>query len=199
MGSVDIWINNAGTNGYSFAYILDQDDKNLASVVDTNVLGVIYGSKQAIRVMASQKSPGHIFNMDGAGADGGATPRFAAYGATKRSLEQFNKSLRAELSILKINNIVVHSLSPGMVTTDLLMAGADTFVSKFFINCLAETPETVAEYLVPRIRQSSSGSRTFLPSLFGGEYIRYLTPWKAYGQIAMRILTGRRKDRFVIE
>lgn len=31
---------------------------------------------------------GHCFNMDGAGADGNATPRFAAYGATKRSLQQ---------------------------------------------------------------------------------------------------------------
>lgn len=29
-----------------------------------------------------------MFNMDGAGADGNATPRFAAYGATKRSLQQ---------------------------------------------------------------------------------------------------------------
>lgn len=28
------------------------------------------------------------------GADGGATPRFAAYGSTKRGLEQLSKSLR---------------------------------------------------------------------------------------------------------
>lgn len=40
---------------------------------------------QAIRVMQDQ-SAGHIFNMDGAGADGNATPRMAAYGASKRSL-----------------------------------------------------------------------------------------------------------------
>ena len=42
----------------------------------------------------------HIFNMDGAGADGNATPRFAAYGATKRSLAQLGKSLSAELGML---------------------------------------------------------------------------------------------------
>jgi chlorophyll(ide) b reductase len=38
--------------------------------------------------MKDQPAGGHVFNMDGAGADGNATPRFAAYGATKRSLAQ---------------------------------------------------------------------------------------------------------------
>ena len=51
-------------------------------------------SLQAIRVMRGQPSGGHIFNMDGAGADGGATPRFAAYGASKRGLAQLGKSLQ---------------------------------------------------------------------------------------------------------
>lgn len=49
---------------------------------------------QAIRIMKEQRSAGHIFNMDGAGADGGATPRFAAYGAAKRGLVQLSKSLQ---------------------------------------------------------------------------------------------------------
>ena len=45
-------------------------------------------------MMRGQPSGGHIFNMDGAGADGGATPRFAAYGSTKRGLAQLGKSLQ---------------------------------------------------------------------------------------------------------
>ena len=48
--------------------------------------------------MKNQDRGGHIFNMDGAGADGGATPRFAAYGATKRCLSQLGTSLQAELA-----------------------------------------------------------------------------------------------------
>ena len=40
--------------------------------------------------------------------------RFAAYGATKRSLEQFTKSLQAELKMLSISNVVVHNLSVSM-------------------------------------------------------------------------------------
>ena len=52
------------------------------------------GGVQAIRVMRDQRTGGHIFNMDGAGADGDATPRFAAYGATKRGLVQLSRSLQ---------------------------------------------------------------------------------------------------------
>jgi chlorophyll(ide) b reductase len=36
----------------------------------------------------------------------------------------------------KISNVGVHNLSPGMVTTELLMSGANTPTAKFFINCL---------------------------------------------------------------
>ncbi len=79
--------------------------------------------------------------MCGPRADGNATPRFAAYGATKRSLAQLAKSLVAELKMEKISNVGVHNLSPGMVTTELLMSGADTPVAKFFINCLGERCE----------------------------------------------------------
>ena len=35
--------------------------------------------------------------------------------------------------------------------------------SRFFVNCLAEEPETVAEYLVPRIRAVPEASRSRLP------------------------------------
>ena len=52
------------------------------------------GALQAIKVMRDQSTGGLIFNMDGAGGDGNATPRFAAYGATKRSLAQLAKSLQ---------------------------------------------------------------------------------------------------------
>ena len=54
--------------------------------------------------MKSQQDGGHIFLMDGAGADGNATPRFAAYGASKRGLAQLRKSLQ----VLHTVNAVMH-------------------------------------------------------------------------------------------
>ncbi|EIE21732.1 NAD(P)-binding protein [Coccomyxa subellipsoidea C-169] len=199
LGTVDLWINNAGSNGYKYKTLAESSDADLINIVETNVLGTMLGCKEAIRVMRDQRAGGHIFNMDGAGADGGATPRFAAYGATKRGLMQLSKSLQAELKMLNINNVGIHNLSPGMVTTDLLMAGADTATAKFFINCLADPPEEVAAYLVPRIRRVPLDSRTLGGAIGQGSYIKYLTKSKAYGQILARLLTGARKDRFVPE
>ncbi|KAM7265029.1 hypothetical protein ACFE04_002712 [Oxalis oulophora] len=93
--------------------------------------------------------------------------KFAAYGATKRSVVHLTKSLQAELQMQDVKNVVVHNLSPGMVTTDLLMSGANTKQAKFFINVLAEPAEVVAEYLVPNIRSISGSTRP--------TYIRFLT------------------------
>ena len=62
---------------------------------------------QAIRVMREQPTGGHIFNMDGAGADGGATPRFAAYGATKRGLVQLSKSLQVCAARLRASILLI--------------------------------------------------------------------------------------------
>lgn len=52
-------------------------------VVTTNMLGTLLATRAAILAMEAQPEGGHIFNVDGAGADGSATPNYAAYGATK--------------------------------------------------------------------------------------------------------------------
>ncbi|KXZ51828.1 hypothetical protein GPECTOR_11g268 [Gonium pectorale] len=199
LGRVDIWINNAGTNAYRYGPMAESSDEELAQIVSTNVLGVMLCCKEAIRVMRAQSSHGHIFNMDGAGADGNPTPRFAAYGATKRSLAQLGKSLSAELGILGIRNVAIHNLSPGMVTTELLMAGANTPTAKFFINCLAEPATDVAAFLVPRIRAVPQSSVNPLTGALSATYIRFLTQSKALSQVASRLLTGARKGRWVPE
>ncbi|KAA0031719.1 chlorophyll(ide) b reductase NOL [Cucumis melo var. makuwa] len=138
---IDIWINNAGSNAYSFKPLVEASDEDLIEVVTTNALGLMICCREAIKMMLNQPRGGHIFNIDGAGSDGRPTPRFAAYGATKRSVVHLTKSLQAELRMQDVKNVVVHNLSPGMVTTDLLMSGADTKQAKFFINVLAEPPE----------------------------------------------------------
>ncbi|KAG1348264.1 putative chlorophyll(Ide) b reductase NOL, chloroplastic [Cocos nucifera] len=121
---IDIWINNAGSNAYSYKPLAETSDDVLMEIVTTNTLGLMICCREAINMMLNQPRGGHIFNIDGAGSDGRPTPRFAAYGATKRSVVHLTKSLQ-----------------PGMVTTDLLMSGATTKQAKFFINILAEPPD----------------------------------------------------------
>jgi NAD(P)-dependent dehydrogenase (short-subunit alcohol dehydrogenase family) len=56
-----------------------------------------------------------------AGADGFATPQYAAYGATKAALPQLLGSLQAELAGSAVG---VHIVSPGMMLTELLLENA---------------------------------------------------------------------------
>jgi chlorophyll(ide) b reductase len=165
LGEIDFWVNNAGSVAYKRRPILELEPDDLKRVVDTNLLGTMYCCKVAIDMMKEQSKVGHIFVMDGAGVDGGQTSGYAAYGATKRAMPQLSGSLNAELKNLKLDKkIGVHNLSPGMVLTDLLLSDSTPVIRKFF-NVLAEEPETVASYLVPKIREVEGS----------GKYIRFLS------------------------
>ena len=52
-------------------------------MVQTNLLGTLLCTRAAMQALAAQKKGGHIFNMDGAGANNLPSPMYAAYGATK--------------------------------------------------------------------------------------------------------------------
>ena len=67
--------------------------------------------------------------------------------------------LDAELKKAGVRAIGVHELSPGLVLTDLLLRDAGIRERRLF-NAAAETPETVAAALAPRIRAArGSGGR----------------------------------------
>lgn len=55
--------------------------------------------------------------------------------------------------VITCHLLLSHSLTTraGMVLTDLLLQGSSPVARRFF-NVLAEEPDTVAQYLVPRIR-----------------------------------------------
>ena len=65
---------------------LEATTEDVAAVVNTNLLGGLLCTRAALRLLASQAKGGHVFNMDGAGADGLPTPQYAAYGATKAGI-----------------------------------------------------------------------------------------------------------------
>ncbi|KAL8254846.1 hypothetical protein R6Q59_033067 [Mikania micrantha] len=161
LGSIDIWINNAGTNK-GFRPLLQFSDSDIQQIVSTNLVGSILCTREAMRVMENQHRGGHIFNMDGAGSGGSSTPLTAVYGSTKCGLRQFQSSLFKECKKSKVG---VHTASPGMVLTDLLLSGS-SIQNKQMFNIICELPETVARTLVPRMRVVKGS----------GKAINYLTP-----------------------
>lgn len=176
-GIVHIWINNAGISEHPRQHLIHSDPEQIVKVVETNLIGVILGTQTALKLMhkcMDSKYPElhHIFNMDGAGSNGMSTARFAVYGATKHALPQFMKSIVSETKKDKLK-IGVHTISPGMVMTDLLLGypnqphskPLDASTRRIF-EILAEHPATTSKWLVEQIRNTYGTT---------GTYPKYLT------------------------
>ncbi len=145
--TIDIWINNAGISG-GYRPIIDLSDKNVEDIINTNLLGTSLCCKSVYDFMSKQRSGGAIFNLAGAGSDGGATPQYSVYGSTKAAIVQFTKSLQQEW---KESNVDIHVISPGMMVTDLLLENMNDNIYEH-IEFLLKHPEDVARLLVPRIK-----------------------------------------------
>lgn len=183
MPHIDLFINNAGVSG-GFTLFEDVHMYKLQEVVNTNIIGTMAGCKIAIEAKKLQVQPLHVVNVIGAGSDGMPTPNFAAYGATKAAISQFTRSLRKE-SDQDGYGIRVHTLSPGMLVTELLLQGTSNREKGFF-NIFAEEPDNVARLLVPQLQQLVLQDKKH-------QDIVYLTP----ARIIARALTfQQRKSRF---
>jgi chlorophyll(ide) b reductase len=153
-GRVDAWINNAGSNGYVYDEFHDSNPKTIETIVRTNFLGTLYGTREALRILGPE---GHVFNMLGGGAEGEPTPSFAVYGATKRAIHHFCASLNAEDQ----TKAQVHRVSPGIVRTELLLTNFPDNIARPLIERFAQPPDVVAEDLVPRMRRIMGARSAF--------------------------------------
>ena len=84
-GKVDIWVNNAGLSGPQMPP-WEIPAEQAAQVIETNLLGAIYGSQVAVRGMLAQGF-GAIYNMEGMGSDGRKHNGLALYGTSKYGLK----------------------------------------------------------------------------------------------------------------
>ena len=158
LGGVDHWINNAGI-GQPTKPIWDLDPGLMEAVVRTDLLGVLYGARVAMRGMTSRprepgRPPGAIWFTEGHGSDGRIMRGLSVYGASKRALRYVARALAVEA---RRTGVLVGTLSPGMMVTDFLLKPVDRRDpaawerTKRVFNVLADRPETVAAFLAPRI------------------------------------------------
>ncbi|MFX0043613.1 MAG: SDR family oxidoreductase [Candidatus Hodarchaeota archaeon] len=171
--SIDIWINNAGTNAYINANLVDFDPEALKEIVNTNLLGTIYGCKAALKLMIPQNH-GRIFNIEGYGSNGRVTPMASAYGATKAAIPQLTKTLSKEAEGTRIG---IHTINPGMVITDLLAKDVPPEAVKIF-NILAELPDNIAKFLVPRMKEIKGTNKHISFLKFNKTMYKFMTAGK---------------------
>jgi len=178
MGGIDLYINNAGFAGVTKRDLISSEASSVAEMVETNLIGTLFGCKSAMKYMSTQQSPllplsngkpgfGHIYLMEGRGSFGESTPNGCTYGCTKYALVQLSKSLADEMNA---TNVGIHRVQPGMVITGLLVSDSTPATKKIF-NILAEDADIVAEYLVPNLRLSK-GNRGRVAFLTYFEVVR---------------------------
>jgi NAD(P)-dependent dehydrogenase (short-subunit alcohol dehydrogenase family) len=183
-GRVDMWINNAGISHAPLPF-WDLPAAEVSAIVQTNVVGLMNGCHVALRGMIAQKG-GVLFNMEGFGSNGMKRPGMSVYGATKAALRYFTDTLVRET---KDTPVVVAALSPGIVTTDLLLGGyaehpEEWQKAKKFLAIAADRVETVAPFLVDgALSVTKSGARV---------------EWLTTGRLMMRFASSPFVKRDVI-
>ena len=147
---IDIWINNAG-QGQAIQDFWTLEPALIKSVLETNLLGQMFGAKVALSGMLEQ-GHGEFYMMEGKGAKGDVQKGFTLYGSTKRGGNFLFHSLVKEVEHPKV---IVGSISPGMVVTGLLTRQKEADPenwerTKKIFNILADTVENVSPWLVEK-------------------------------------------------
>jgi len=117
-GKVDILVNNAGV--YEFKPIEEVDEQHFHRHFDTNVLGMVLATQEALKHFKSDG--GSIINISSVNSS--LTPPTAVvYNATKGAVDAITRTLAKELGPRKIR---VNSINPGMVVTEGVVTGGFT-------------------------------------------------------------------------
>lgn len=186
-GDVHVWVNNAGVS-HARQPIDALVAKDISTVAETNLLGMILATRIAQRGMEAQPNGGTIYNMEGFGSSGMTTKGMSLYGASKYALTYFNKCMIDET---RGSCVRICYLSPGIVVTDLLKrdmgstSEAEWARTKRVYNILADRVETVTPYLAEGIVANDKP----------GARVAWLTGKKA----AFRFMTSGFRKRQVLK
>jgi len=181
LGTVDVWINNAGIS-HPQQSPWEQTIDRTRAIVDTNVLGTMHGARVAISEMLKQ-GHGAIYNLEGLGSAGRHVAGTALYGTTKAAVRYFTDALILEA---KDTPLIVGAISPGMVITDLIMDGLDRNSpdwprAKRIFNILADRVETVTPWIARRVLENEKT----------GVRINWLTRSRAFSRFALAPFRNR--------
>lgn len=112
-GPTDLLVNNAGV--MLLGNVLDQAESEWQTMFDTNVLGVLNGTKIVLDAMI-KNNQGTIINVSSI-AGFKAFPDHAAYAASKFGVHGLTETIRQEVAE---SNVRLSLISPGAAETELL-------------------------------------------------------------------------------
>lgn len=155
VGSIDIWINNAGVNQPD-SPIWDVDTSTINRLIDIDLKGTILSSKLIMKTMIEQGF-GQIYNVEGYGSNDATKTGLSIYGTAKRAVTYFTEALANEVDELNLN-IQIGKITPGIMITNFIttsLGDGEKIVlpekTKKVYNILGDYPSTIANYVVPKI------------------------------------------------
>lgn len=140
-GQIDIWINNAGM-WLPHAIAEDLNMEEVREMFEVNVMGIMNGSRVALRSM-KERSTGTIVNIISAAALDGRVG-ISAYASSKWAANGFTQSIRKENK-----DIVVLAVFPGGMKTEIFDKGKPDNFSDFM------NPEEVAKKVIDNLKLDS--------------------------------------------
>ncbi|GAB4296592.1 MAG: SDR family NAD(P)-dependent oxidoreductase [Ignavibacteriaceae bacterium] len=138
---IDILLNNAGL-ARGFSVIYESDVKNWEEMIDTNIKGLLYVTREILPGMIERGS-GHVINI-GSTAGHEVYKYGNVYAATKFAVKALTQSIR--LDVLD-KGIRVSSVDPGMVETEFSLVrfnGDAEKARQVYEGLIPLTPEDVA-------------------------------------------------------
>lgn len=140
--NIDVLVNNAGLAS-GLSSIQDGDIEDWEKMIDTNIKGLLYVTKEVAALMIPNKK-GHIVNV-GSVAGKEVYANGNVYCATKHAVDALNKAMRIDLLQ---HNIRVSGIHPGMVETEFSIVrfhGDEEKAKKVYMGLKPLTGEDIAE------------------------------------------------------
>lgn len=160
LGGLDVLINNAGQMAFENAHEAADVGKTMA----VNLTSPIQLANQAVAVMLEAEKPGHILNVASVAALK-ATPKLAAYSASKAGLVQYTRTLAAEYAG---RGIRANAICPGAVQTGLTSRVMFAMIAKSVPLGKLQTPEEVAGVVMFLLSDAARNVTGSVYSLDGG-------------------------------
>ena len=138
LGSLDIWVNNAGI--YPSVPFFEMSDDDWDRVLDVNLRGSFISAREAAARMVSAGRGGVIVNIVSTAGFKAGGPGVAHYVSSKHAIRGLTKSLAVELAPHGIRALAI---APTLIETPGITAGREAFRAAG----LGELLDTYAERL----------------------------------------------------
>jgi NAD(P)-dependent dehydrogenase (short-subunit alcohol dehydrogenase family) len=197
VGSLEVWVNNAGVMATGPAW--EQDERTRQLMLEVNAVGTINGTLAALEPMraAGRGKIVNVISMAGLIA----VPGQAIYSASKHAAIGFSLATLADLRLEGVEGVEICCACPDTIWTPMIQSKLDDPYAAASFSGIMMRPERVARRIltlldrprpvltIPRWR----GALVRISECFPGLTLRSLGPVIALGRIQQRRLRERRR------